>query len=47
MRQSVNHASVFVQGHALAGGCVMALSCDYRVMASDSSIAMVETMAVG
>ena len=35
------------QGHALAGGCVLALVCDYRVLAQDSNMAMVETLAVG
>ena len=35
-----------LQGHALAGGCVMGLACDYRVMAEDFRIGMVEIEAV-
>jgi len=34
-----------INGHALAGGCVLSLACDYRVMADGSRIGMVETEA--
>ena len=36
----------FFQGHAMAGGCVLGLSCDYRVMAEGFRIGMVEIEAV-
>ncbi|KAL5279292.1 ECI1.2 family protein [Megaselia abdita] len=32
-----------LNGHAIAGGCVLALSCDYRVMVPNSSIGLNET----
>ncbi len=31
-----------ISGHALAGGCVLASACDYRVLARDSQIGMPE-----
>ena len=36
----------FSQGHAVAGGCVLCLICDYRVMADGARIGLVETQAV-
>ena len=35
-----------LQGHALAGGCVVGLACDYRVMADGFQIGMIEIEAV-
>ena len=38
----------FVQGNSPAGGCVVAMSCDYRVMASGKyRIGLNETHLVG
>lgn len=34
-----------INGHAMAGGCVLGLSCDYRVMAEGFRIGMVEIEA--
>ncbi|KAJ7340272.1 hypothetical protein OS493_003004 [Desmophyllum pertusum] len=34
-----------INGHALAGGCVLGLACDYRVMAEGFRIGMVEIEA--
>ena len=34
------------KGHALAGGCVLGLACDYRIMADGPRIGLVETEAV-
>ena len=38
--------AICFQGHAMAGGCVLGLSCDYRVMAEGFRIGMVEIEAV-
>ncbi|KAJ7340270.1 hypothetical protein OS493_003002 [Desmophyllum pertusum] len=35
-----------INGHALAGGCVLGLACDYRLMAEGFTIGMVEIEAV-
>ena len=34
------------KGHALAGGCVLGLACDYCIMADGPRIGLVETEAV-
>ncbi|XP_020611377.1 enoyl-CoA delta isomerase 1, mitochondrial-like [Orbicella faveolata] len=34
-----------INGHALAGGCVVGLACDYRVMAEEFRIGMIEIEA--
>ncbi|XP_068673905.1 enoyl-CoA delta isomerase 1, mitochondrial-like isoform X2 [Montipora foliosa] len=34
-----------INGHALAGGCVLGLACDYRIMADGPRIGLVETEA--
>jgi len=34
-----------INGHAVAGGCVLCLICDYRVMADGARIGLVETQA--
>ncbi|KAM7427803.1 hypothetical protein ABFA07_021127 [Porites harrisoni] len=34
-----------INGHALAGGCVLSLACDYRIMAEGPTIGLVETEA--
>ncbi|KAK3717347.1 hypothetical protein QZH41_011583 [Actinostola sp. cb2023] len=35
-----------VNGHAIAGGCILASACDYRIMASNFTIGLNETAAV-
>ncbi|EDO30022.1 predicted protein [Nematostella vectensis] len=36
-----------IKGHAIAGGCVLSLACDYSVMASDFRIGLPELSLVG
>ena len=35
-----------LQGHSPAGGCLLALCCDYRIMAPNYSIGLNETQLV-
>lgn len=35
------------QGHSPAGGCLMSMSCDYRIMAPNYTIGLNETQLVG
>ncbi|MFQ5704446.1 MAG: enoyl-CoA hydratase/isomerase family protein [Gemmatimonadales bacterium] len=36
-----------INGHAIAGGCMLAISCDYRIMAEDSGDIGVPELRVG
>ena len=37
---------VFIQGHSPAGGCLLAMCCDYRIMAPNFTIGLNETQLV-